>query len=463
MILLSSYAAKANRLPAEILSTIFINSWSTWNIDSYEPKKLFRCQLALPAVCHLWRKVALDTTALWTRVTIANNPPYDLLELFLSRSGTTLLDISVYMDNPIEDYDDESAAKSTAEDIHNFIKRHCSASRWRTLRLEVNHIYAFYILATWPFTHEATFPFLQSLDLIFTGSFSIDPHDTSLGKSLYNAHLEFSEPQAQLQLLKIRGLLSPHIFGKTFHKQLTGLVKLELHFSGKYEWYEHPRNSPAVRLLSEDPTSSDAVKSLDAPKVHMPMLTALSFLAISSPVWVLDHLLTLDAPNVATFELTFGKEPITSINGGRVAIRQLASYIATSGPIGAKRKPKSKFPSLVHFTFSSLEESFKEDMEIILAGYPRISSLALPKCSTLQPLAEAASELARLKVGLKDVTELKRFLIMRREAGTPIQTIQAVRSALDSPVEPSILKELEELVDFSLVDEADDSGDADED
>ncbi|KDN36801.1 hypothetical protein RSAG8_10583, partial [Rhizoctonia solani AG-8 WAC10335] len=451
MSLLARDRAIAGRLPAEILSAIFIDCGYTWNVGSYEPKKLFGCQLTLPAVCHFWRKVALDTTALWKRVMIANDPPYDLLELFLSRSGISPLDISVYMDKAIEDYDDEAVAQSTAEEIHNFLQRRCSPSRWRTFRLEVNHIYAFYILGTWPFTDKSNFPSLQSLDLIFTGSFSLDPHDTSLGEVLYNTFLEFSEPQTQLRFLKIQGLLSPHIFGTSFHKQLTGLVQLELQFSGEDEWFTHERNIPAARLLSEDPTSPDAVKALDTPKVHIPTLTTLSFLAISSPVWVLNHLLTLDAPNVTTFELTFGKEPVKRINGGRKAIRQLFSYIATSSPVGAKRKSKPLFPSLAHITFSSLAEYFQEDLEILLAGYPQINSLALPKCSTLQALVKAAAKLANLKVGVKDVTELREFLVTRREAGMPIRSVQAVRSMLDSPIEPSVLKELEEIVDFSLV------------
>ncbi|KAG8690712.1 hypothetical protein FRC11_009628 [Ceratobasidium sp. 423] len=413
------------------------------------------------AVCHMWRKVALDTTALWTRVAIGNDPPYDLLELFLSRSGTAPLDINVHMDKPIEDYDDESAAEDTAREIHSFLERHCSPSRWSTFRLEVNHTDAFYILGTWPFTHESTFPSLQSLELIFTGTFSLDPHDTSLGEALHNAYLEFSEPQTQLRFLKIRGLLSPHVFGTSFHKQLTSLVHLELHFSGQDEWYNHGKNIPATRLLSKDPTSSDVVKVLDTPKVHMPMLITLSFLAISSPIWVLNHLLTLDAPKVTTFELTFGKEPLKSINGGREAIRQLISYISTSGPVGAKRKPKSLFPSLVHLTFSSLEECFQEDLEMLLAGYPQINSLALPKCSTLQPLAKAASELANLKVGFKDVTELQKLLVTRREGGIPLRTVQVVRSVLDCPIEPSVVKEFEALVNFSLVDDVEEPNDAD--
>ncbi|KAL5640486.1 hypothetical protein ACGC1H_007662 [Rhizoctonia solani] len=323
------------------------------------------------------------------------------------------------MDKSIEDVDDEAVAQSTAEDIHHFLQRHCSPSRWKSFRLEVNHSRAFYILATWPFTHKSTFPSLQSLDLNFTGSFPLDIQ----GVPRHDTYLEFSEPQAQLRFLKIRGLFSPHIFGTTFHKQLTSLVNLELHFAGQYEWYGHRWDSPAARMLSEDPTSPNGVQALDAPKVHIPTLKTLSFLLISSPIWVLDHLLTLDAPNVTNFKLTFGKEPEVEINGGRRAIRELISYIATSGPVGAKRAPRPLFPSLVHITFSNSEERFQEDLEILLAGYPKIDSLALPKCSKLHPLVKAALGLVNLKVGVKEVIELKNFLITRREAGVPLRTV----------------------------------------
>ncbi|CAE6429494.1 unnamed protein product [Rhizoctonia solani] len=450
MSLLTGHRSRAGRLPTEILSMIFINCGHEWNVGSYEPKRLFGCQLTLPAVCHFWRRVALDLTALWTCVKIANDPPYDLLELFLSRSGVSPLDISVYMGKSIEDVDDETVSQSTARDIYCFLRRHCSPSRWKSFRLEINHIYSFSILATWPFTNKSTFPSLQSLDLNFTGSFPLGDHGTSLEEFLYNMRLEFSEPQAQLRFLKIRGLLSPHIFGTSFHRQLPGLVNLELHFSGKEdEWYTHRSDMPAARLLSPGP---NAVQALDTPKVHMPTLKTLSFLSISSPVWVLNHLLTLDAPNMTTFKLTLGEEPEEWFNGGRRAIRHLISYIATSGPVGTKRTPRPLFPSLTHITFSN-SERFQEDMEMFLAGYPKIDSLALPECPTLQPMVKSALGLANLKVGIKEVTELKDFLLARREAGVPLRTVQVARSRLGGPIDASVLNELEELVQFSLVDE----------
>ncbi|CAE6440474.1 unnamed protein product [Rhizoctonia solani] len=357
------------------------------------------------------------------------------------------------MIKPIEVYDDELAAETTAEEIQTFLERHFLSSRWLTFRLEVNCIHAFYILATRSFTNKSTFPSLRSLELTFTGYFSLDPDDTCLDENLHSSHLVFSEPQTQLRFLQIRGLFSPHIFGTSFHQHLTDLVHLELNFSGEYEWYDHKKNTPAARLIDMDPTSSEVVKALNVPKVHMPMLKTFLCLAISSPVWVLDHLLTLDAPNITTFGLTFGKEPLKRISGGSKAIRQLVSYIITSGPIGATRKTNPLFPSLANLTFSSPEGCFQENVEMLLVGYPEITSLALPKCSALQALVDLAPELVNLKVGVKDVTGLKDLLVKRLEAGIPLKRVQVIRSALGNPIESGALKELEDLVDFSLVDE----------
>ncbi|CAE6471783.1 unnamed protein product [Rhizoctonia solani] len=420
----------------------------TWSVGLYEPRRLYGCQLTLPAVCQLWRKIALDLTPLWTSVMIANDPPYDLLELFLSRCGISPLDISVYMDRPIEVYDDEDVAQTTADEIHEFLQRHCPPSRWRTFRLETNDMSAFFILSTWPFTKKSTFPALQSLDLVFTGSFPLKPRSRSISSLPLCHHLEFAEPQAKLRYLRIQGLLSPYIFGTSFHKQLNSLVHLELRFLGESERHLSGSSIPAARLLSEDPTSPDVVQALNTPKVHIPTLKTLSFLSVSSPVWVLNHLLTLDAPNLTTFELTFGHEFVKPKASDRKATKQLVSYIATSGPVGADKK-LPLYPSLAHITFSSFEASFEENLDMLLAGYPTINSLVLPKCSTLRPLFNGASELVDLKVGIKEAMELRDFLVMRREAGMPLQTVRAM---LGNPIEAGLLNELEGLVQFLIVD-----------
>jgi hypothetical protein len=201
--------------------------------------------------------------------------------------------------------------------------------------------------------------------------------------------------------------------------------------------------------------SSEVAKALEIPKIYMPMLTTLSFSAVSSSIWVLDYLLTLDAPNITAFELTLGKEPLKRMSGGREAIRQLVNYIATTDPFGATMKPKPLFPSLKDLNYSSQGNHSQEDLETLLLGYPQIKSLVLPKCSTLHSLIYLAPELVQLTVRVKDANELRDLLIKRREAGIPLKVVRGILST-NQNVKPSnmTLRELEGLVSFSLVDQA---------
>ncbi|EUC56514.1 F-box-like domain protein, putative [Rhizoctonia solani AG-3 Rhs1AP] len=392
--------------------------------------------------------------------------------LYLNRSGSTaLLDIKIVIFSP------QSPGKGEKlENLRNYservrktfafiVKHGGSSSRWRSLCFGTD-IFASCSAAV-DLLSKAGLSSLESLEIVFMGPWQGHPEDDKMFLDAYrgksSSKLLFAEPPPQLGSVRLEGVINSHLFGDISRPQLAGLTDIYISFSGRHPGINHIHSmlaaSPRLTKLcfnsgdtDPDEDGPNAVQALDTPKVHMPTLKTLSFLSISSPVWVLNHLLTLDAPNMTTFKLTFGEEPEEWFNGGRGAIRHLISYIATSGPVGTKRTPRPLFPSLTHITFSN-SERFQEDLEMFLAGYPKIDSLALPECPTLQPLVKATLGLANLKVGIKEVTELKDFLLARREAGVPLRTVQVARSRLGGPIDASVLKELEELVEFSLVDE----------
>ncbi|CAE7140024.1 unnamed protein product [Rhizoctonia solani] len=159
---------RINRLSPQILSRIFILCDQLWYADSKESKSPapFGCQLIIPAVCHTWRKIALDMTTFWTRVRLADRAPFRLFELFLTRSGDVApLDIDMNMTGSFWKTDDEFQM-GTADEVDealNFIVEHGgSLTRWRSVHIEVDTFHAFYRLC--PFFGNVL-PALKSLEL----------------------------------------------------------------------------------------------------------------------------------------------------------------------------------------------------------------------------------------------------------------------------------------------------------
>ncbi|KAG8726010.1 hypothetical protein FRC11_001026 [Ceratobasidium sp. 423] len=458
----NSQLAKINRLPAEVLSAVFVICQQIWGIDSKGSKshtdKPYGCQLSLSTVCRSWRKVALDTTALWTHITLADRAPFQVSELILSRSGGVApLNVDLCLTKSFREsknpYDCEDEIASALDFI---IEHDGSLSRWNRLRIEVDKLEAFYRLCS--FFQESSFPALQSLELCYSGSLSPPgDHRGEISEAVTEAHIGFQEPPTQLRSLKLVGLVVPYFFGLSAPPDLSNLEHLELRFAGApFETYAFNELPAASLLSSRDPDAEyTEEEALDQPRVLFSSLISFSILNACCAVWVLNQLLTLDAPNVTTFELTIS-DSIRYFDNGREATQHLVSYMATSGPVGAGTSPEPLFPSLSHLTYSnSSAAGSQEDLEVLLPTYPQLTSLAIPDCVTLAPLLKQpwlVPGLAKLRVGVKDVTELKELLVSRRNAGIPLQSVHIEQSALGTPIEAESLKELKELVDIVLID-----------
>ncbi|KDN38766.1 hypothetical protein RSAG8_09316, partial [Rhizoctonia solani AG-8 WAC10335] len=129
-----------NSLPPEVLSHIFVlceyAGRPTLNIrnDPTRGHPNLICQTTLPAICWYWRGVALDTPALWSRVTLSASPPFRLSALYLSRSGTEApLDIELKLTEKHWGYSGSLGLMDTGSPSSTFLHR---CPRWHNLEVE---------------------------------------------------------------------------------------------------------------------------------------------------------------------------------------------------------------------------------------------------------------------------------------------------------------------------------------
>jgi hypothetical protein len=124
-----------SNLPNEILSAVFEAGLCLSPTSQYPPEKPF--EILVSHVSRRWRSVALQTHRLWTEVS-ANiwSSAVELLDLYLARSGSCLLDIR------IEQIVGEDGDSNPEFEIRNF-ERHLKslaphAARWKNLSIHAD-------------------------------------------------------------------------------------------------------------------------------------------------------------------------------------------------------------------------------------------------------------------------------------------------------------------------------------
>lgn len=91
-----SYAHRVVPLPPELLSIIFLYIHHHTS-DGLSAKDTSRLPLIVSHVSQLWRDVALSIAALWTDIYISPPCSLDLLSIYLDRSGSHSLDLSILL------------------------------------------------------------------------------------------------------------------------------------------------------------------------------------------------------------------------------------------------------------------------------------------------------------------------------------------------------------------------------
>ncbi|CAE6423596.1 unnamed protein product [Rhizoctonia solani] len=446
-----------NRLPPEILSRIFLICDRTWDISD-KGCTVFVCQTVLPAVCSYWRRVALDTTALWTKVTLLDRQPWHFSKLCLTRAGpTALLDIDLDMREDFWETEngtlDELA--ELAEHAFAFIAKHGGVpSRWRSFWMITDVFLA--QLAAINLFGESLLPSLVSLEMRFEGPYEFNDED----EFTFEEHIEsspkllFKEPPPQLRFIKLQGVPAPYLFGHPSHPQFVTLAHLDLRFERRYpslaDFSKLLIANPSlesIRLDSGDIEESTKVDKKRLPKVHLPNLQSLSCVDISSPHWTLHAITMLDVPNLTSFELT-----LREIHRGQAGTQKLLDHI-----IGDQSQPtpEPRFPSLRSLTLGSeMELGFEHCIATVLAAYPQLTELRLPMCPSLTPLLKRpwlVPNIEQLRVGVPNLVQLKKVVNSRCKAGLPLHTVLVDQLELEVKVKPSDRNQLQKYVDFALV------------
>ncbi|CAE6416067.1 unnamed protein product [Rhizoctonia solani] len=465
---LDSSQQSINSLPPEVLSHIFVlceyadrPNWNTRNVPTRGHPNSFY-QTTLPAVCRFWRDVALDTTTLWSRITLSDPPPFRLSALYLSRSGTQApLDIEIKLTEKHWDYSD-----SWTPEVHQalpfIVARGGCTSRWRSCWIQTNDLPAH--LATLNFLLSSDLSMLQYLDLDYCGP---EYSSRRLESGVYSnfistGSLFYDPPISQLQMAVLRSVPNACLFRHIGLFHLTELTYLELDFCSPLPELAQlngllaacPRltalylDSMLGSYFGSDPDQSD--EPVELPKVCLPMLRslALKHTIRTSVLWELGILKMIDAPNVQSLQLYLTSNRVFDSN-------PIVEYLTQGDGI---TNPGPVFPLLASLGFFLLSD-ITPDLRRLLSTCARVTTLVLPEFPELTALLETpwlAPDLALLSLETKDYEVLKKLIVLRRDAHFPIKTVELKKQTGVWEISPDEQKELEGLVNLVMVDELED-------
>ncbi|KAH7339116.1 hypothetical protein B0J17DRAFT_659864 [Rhizoctonia solani] len=432
-----------NRLPPEILSAIFVACDRIWRHHEEPGWDKSKCRAILSTICSYWRKVAIDTTALWTRIVLSLYPPWHFTKICLTRAGPTALldielnmEIDIYCDTESNEEKNLDRLVGTAEDALAFIANYGGGpSRWRTLSSKTN---VFLVqLAVMKLFGKYLSPSLTSVEMQRRGTFEFGYDDQYRLNSEVKSEpkMLFREPPLVLRSIKLRGVPGTYLFGHS-RPQFVALTHLELCFE-----IFHPKLADFHKLLAANPrletirlssrSTFDPVIIDEGrlPSIYLPQLRSLSFILVASS-WTLRTIMMLDVSNVTSLELILGVVSFQDRLGEEAGIRELLAHI-----IGDENQapPTPCFSSLKSLTLASeMTPDFEDDLTAVLASHPQITELTLPSCPSFGPLLRRpwqAPDIEYLRVGSNDLAQLKEVVNSRRKAGLPLRTVRVGRFA----------------------------------
>ncbi|KAG8763780.1 hypothetical protein FRC11_012783 [Ceratobasidium sp. 423] len=416
----------------------------------------------LQAVCSYWRSVALNTPALWSRVTLSDPPPFNLSALYLSRSGTEApLDIEVKITDKHWGYSD--SWRPEAHQALPFIVTHGGVTpRWRSCWVQTNDLPAH--LAVLKFLMSSHLPMLQYLELDYCGpEYTSRRFESGVYSNFISTGSLFHGPSiSRLQIAILRSVPNLCLFRDISLVQLTELTYLELDFCAPLPQLEQLNGllAACLRLTAllldsmlefhygGDPDRLD--EPIELPIIHLPMLRSLALKhTIRSNVhWGLALFKMIDAPNVQSLQLYLASNRAFDSN-------PIIDYI-TQGDNATS--PRPIFPLLTGLGFFT-QSDITDDLRRLLSTYTRVTTLMLPEFPELTALLETpllAPDLALLSLETKEYSVLNRLVILRRDGCIPLKSVELKKQTDIWEISPEEEEELRDLVDLVLVDELED-------
>ncbi|CAE6423600.1 unnamed protein product [Rhizoctonia solani] len=418
-----------NHLPLELLSYIFVLCGES---ADGEVDKVTSIQVVAPSVCHHWRKVALGTPTLWTKIQIVKPVPCERTALFLKRAGPTVpLDIAILITTPHNRQKGNKIEKlqtysKRARKTLEFILEHGGyPSRWRSLELGTNVFISYSILID--FLSKASLSSLERLEFMFFGPSPDHPDD---GESYFDVYFDKTAPKSMfttlpphLRSVLLEGVMGRHLFGDISRPQLVGLTSIEIIFDAWHPSTNHIYSmlaaSPRLTTLrlnsgnidSEEDRDTMITKTSPSSTITLSYLRSLSLMHIKNPVWSLSVIQIFKAPALQHLDLSFWANPDAS----QLLVDYISHEITQSTPY---------FPiTLSEVSFFTVMEE-KPDLEPLLSAYPNITSLRTGSPIPLLKRPWLIPNLANLEIMAQDASELKNLVLGRCADGLPLKTVK---------------------------------------
>ncbi|KAL5631560.1 hypothetical protein ACGC1H_007173 [Rhizoctonia solani] len=448
------------KLPPEVLSQIFIfaSRFWEWEFDNES------CQGVVPAVCRRWRKIALDTTALWTRIGIADQPiAFQRSKLHLSRCGSIAqLELMIDMFGPSWDQIPEGAVDECIRRVDAvfslIINGGGVTSRWKCCSIQTTKFHAY--LAILRFIESADFPSLEYLEVVYAQAPHVwDEEQVEVAEILESPpRLLFRNTPPQLKAVRLLGIPNPYIFKHPAHPQLTGLTHLQLGMIAREHelWHlnEFLAASPQLKVLSLCSVSffvGAAMGPIEGelsvnqlPKVRLHNLQSLALPDIDSAPWALGFLMMLDAPNVKALRIGYAGE-----DGGRGDYVRLLYYLIWSSE-ECTQDSRPYFPNLTHLSYDSYGEPVA-DLKLLLTEYTTLQSLEIPLDPCVEPVLKETKpwmvpNLKRLRISSANRLEgLKKTVVARHKAGLGLEKVEVVCTEAVPETTPSDKRKLQQM------------------
>ncbi|CUA66941.1 hypothetical protein RSOLAG22IIIB_00392 [Rhizoctonia solani] len=422
-------------------------------------------------VCRRWRKIALDTTPLWTRVGIADDPiAYRRTKLHLSRCGSVAqLDLMIDMFGPTWDQMPDGAVEECVQRVNTTFSSLIDAggitSRWRCCSIQTTKFHAY--LAILQFLKSADFPSLEYLEVVFSQTDEVwDVEQVAISEQLESApELLFQNTPPRLKTARLLGIPNPYMFGHSAHPQLTGLTHLQLGLIAQNHELHHLNRvlaaSPQLKALSlssisfyegasvgSSPSGEPITNQL--PKIHLHNLQSLALPDIDCAPWALGIVMMLDAPNVKALRIGYAGEP-----EGHADYHRFLNYLVWNAE-ECTEDSRPCFPNLTHLSYESSEES-AADLQLLLTEYTTLQSLEIPLVPYFKPVLNRSKScwmvpnLKRLRVLEVDrMAEVKRTVMARHKAGMGLEHIEVVYDEEIPDLKPNDKKKLDQLVNLVL-------------